>query len=76
MGLEMGALGSISADVRHKAAPPGPAPWGYAPVSKTAGYLTGKNLYLTGVSGNIHVSYNARVTGYGADWTACQVQMG
>ena len=25
MGLEMGALGSISADVRHKAAPPGPA---------------------------------------------------
>ena len=39
MGLEMGALGSISADVRHKAAPPGPrrsppalgAPWGHAP---------------------------------------------
>ena len=26
MGLEMGALGSISADVRHKAAPPAPAP--------------------------------------------------
>ena len=39
MGLEMGALGSISADVRHKAAPPGPrrsppalgVPWGHAP---------------------------------------------
>ena len=39
MGLEMGALGSISADVRHKAAPPGPrrsppalgVPWDHAP---------------------------------------------
>ena len=39
MGLEMGAPGSISADVRHKAAPPGPhrgppalgPPWGHAP---------------------------------------------
>ena len=39
MGLEMGALGPISVDVRHKAAPPGPrrsppavgVPWGHAP---------------------------------------------
>ena len=39
MGLEMGALGSISADARHKAAAPGPhrgpralgVPWGHAP---------------------------------------------
>ena len=39
MGLEMAALGSISADVRHKAAPPDPrrgppalgVPWGHAP---------------------------------------------